>query len=287
MFRHAIFLAFAGVVLAVSLAAAASASPAPSPAATGAATAAPADPCGDTDLLGTTDRPTFGTNPCVVKPQAAIVELGYRNTTTSNGANSARVAGYPLNRYRIGFAPHLELILDLPTDLVTSGATPRSGDSNLGTGLKYEIGYFGSFVHGFAAEAVYPTGSTAFSNGFPSFNGSYQIGGTIARNLGFNLTLGFNSFSSTGPAGGKNVATTAFAPTLIVGGVIAPATKLNVEIANSSSNGPGSSGQYFANVFAQHQVSKGLLIDAEAEQRLTVVHGAHQHYVGAGLAIRI
>jgi hypothetical protein len=22
------------------------------------------DPCGDTDLLATTDRPTFGTNPC-------------------------------------------------------------------------------------------------------------------------------------------------------------------------------------------------------------------------------
>jgi hypothetical protein len=153
--------------------------------------------------------------------------------------------------------------------------------------LKYELGYFGSFVHGFAAEAVYPTGSTAFSDGLPSFDYSYQIGGGIVHNVGFNVTLGFDSFSAPRPAGGGNVATTAFAPTLILGAVVAPQTKLNVELANTSSNGPGSSGQYFGNVFLQHQVAKDLLLDVEAEQRFTVVHGAHQHYVGAGGSIRI
>jgi hypothetical protein len=149
--------------------------------------------------------------------------------------------------------------------------TITSGSGNLGTGLKYEFGYFGGFVDGIAVEAVYPTGSAAFNNkGLPSFNGSYQIGGPIIRNLGFNLTLGFNSFSSPpsppalaggknpsatafgpsliladvapptfgltsvtpGPADGKNVTATAFTPSLILGGVVFPQTKLNVEFAN-------------------------------------------------------
>jgi len=269
-----------------SLVASADPSPAPAPTNTPATTAS--DPCGDTNLLATTDRPTFGTNPCVVKVDDVIAEFGYRNTTTvSNGVNS-ELASYPANRTRIGFAQHLELVLDLPTDLRSNTLGSRvTGDSGIGTGLKYEFGYFGNFVQGIAGEAVYPTGSTAFSNGLPAFNGSYQIGGGIIPNVGFNLTLGFNSFSSVNPAGGKNVGTTAFQPTFILGGLVAPQTKLNVEVANISSQGPGTSGQYFGNVFLQHQVSSFFLLDVEAAQRFTVTNGSHQHYVGAGASIRL
>lgn len=246
-----------------------------------------ADPCGDTNLLATTDRPTFGTNPCVVKPQAAIAEFGYRNVTSS-GPNGASVSSAPNNRDRIGLFPHVELVIDAPSAVrTTSRGAVVSGDSNLGTGLKYEFGYFGNFVHGVAAEAVYPTGSAAFSGGLPSFNGSYQIGGGIVKNVGFNLTLGFNSFSSPNPAGGKNVSTTAFEPTFILGGAIAPATKLNVEIAGNSSGGPGTGGRYFGNVFLQHQFTRNVLIDIEATQRFTVIDGTHSHYVGVGGSLKL
>ncbi len=255
-----------------------------------AATAAPvpaADPCGDTNLLATTDRPTFGTNPCVVKPQEAIVELGYRNTTTS-GADASHVAAFPENRDRIGLLPHVELVLDLPSELrLAASGTTTVGQSNIGSGLKYEFGYFGSFVHGIAAEVVYPTASAPFTNGLPSFNESYQIGGGIVKNVGFNLTVGFNSFATPAAAGGKNASTTAFDPTLILGGAVAPNTKLNVEVANNSSNGPGSSGQYFGNIFLQHQFTRAVLVDVEVEQRLTTVNGTHAHYIGAGGALRL
>jgi hypothetical protein len=263
-----------------------SASADPTPAAT--ATVSPADPCGDSNLLATTDRPTFGTNPCVVKPQTVIAEFGYRNTTTSGTGGGSNLTSYPGNRDRIGLLPHLELVLDTPTSLrLAAAGSLTTGDSNIGTGLKYEFGYFGNFVHGVAAEVVYPTSSAPFSNGLPSFNESYQIGGGIVRNVGFNLTLGFNSFSTPNPAGGKNVSTTAFQPTFILGGMIAPGTKLNVEVANNSSSGPNTSGQYFGNVFLQHQFAKFLLIDAEAAQRFTVVNGNHVHYFGAGGSWRL
>jgi hypothetical protein len=253
-----------------------------------AASVAGSDPCGDTNLLATTDRPTFGTNPCVVKPRDAIIEIGYKNTTTTGDARTSEQSSYPENRDRIGLVKNLELVLDVPTDLrSTASGTSINGLSNLGTGLKYEIGHFGTFVHGVAAEAVYPTGDSRFTNGLPSFNGSYQIGGAILPNLGFNLTLGFNSFSTPGDRSGKNVTTTAFAPSFIVGGRVAPETKLNVEVANASSSGPGTSGQYFGNVFLQHQFSSFLLLDVEVAQRLTVVDGSHQHYVGAGAAVKL
>lgn len=245
------------------------------------------DPCGDTNLLATTDRPTFGTNPCVVKPKHTIVELGYRNTTISAGNASGNVVSYPNNRDRIGIARGLEVVLDLPTDLRARASSGSNGESNVGTGLKYEFGYFGSFVNGIAVEAVYPTAGASVANGLPSYNGSYQIGGGIFRNVGFNLTLGFNSFASPNQVGGKNLGTTAFQPSLILGGVVAPGTKLNIEIANSSSSGIGTSGRYYGNVFLQHQISSGLLLDIEAEQRFTVVNGARERYFGAGGSIRL
>jgi hypothetical protein len=184
--------------------------------------------------------------------------------------------------------PHLELVLDMPSQLrLAANNATIVGQSNIGTGLKYEFGYFGNFVHGIAAEVVYPTASAPFTNGLPSFNESYQIGGGIVKNVGFNLTVGFNSFSTPSGAGAKNVSTTAFDPTFILGGLIAPNTKLNVEVANNSSNGPGTGGQYFGNVFLQHQFTKAVLVDVEVEQSLTTINGAHTHYVGAGGAFRL
>ena len=264
------------------------ADPTPSPEASAAPAVSSADPCGDTNLLATTDRPTFGTNPCVVKVGTGIAELGYRNTTTSSRAGTAHLSVDPQSRDRIGIAKNLEFVLDTPSAAhLTEGGVTTGGGTNLGTGLKYEFGYFNGFVDGIAAEVVYPTGGTPPNNNdLPSFNGSYQIGGPIANNFGFNLTLGFNAFSSPTPAGGKNTSTTAFTPSLILGGVVAPQTKLNFEIANSSSSGPGTSGQYYGNIFLQHQFSKFLLLDVEAAQRLTVVNGTHQFYIGAGGSIR-
>lgn len=40
-------------------------------------------PYGATYLLAWTDRPTFGTNPCFVKPRDAIFEAGYVNSSNS------------------------------------------------------------------------------------------------------------------------------------------------------------------------------------------------------------
>ncbi len=277
-------LASSAVVAFSTAAALAQDAPSPSPSES-AVPNKPADPCGDSNLLATTDRPTFGTNPCVVKTQESVLEFGYRNTITS-GTGASATSTYPENRSRFGLRPNLELVVDTPTLLrVSENGSTAFGVSNIGTGLKYEIGYFGGFVHGFAAEVVLPTGDTAFTNGHSSYNGSYQIGGGIFKNVGFNLTLGFNN--STVQTPGHNGTVTAFAPTLIVGGKIAPDTKLNVEVAGSSANGGGTSGQYFGNVFLQHQFAKYLLLDIEAEQRLTVVSGGHQHYIGAGGSVRL
>lgn len=246
----------------------------------------PDDPCGDSDLLATTDRPTFGTNPCTVKPGAAFVEFGYRNTVTS-GPLGGTASSVPQNRDRAGIVPRVEFVLDTPSAVTATSAGSRaSGSSDLGTGLKYEIGYFHGLVHGIAAEVVYPTAGTPFSNGKPSFDESYQIGGGIVKNVGFNLTLGVDTFSSPNPGGGREVTTSAFQPTFVLGGAIAPRTKLNVELANSSSSGPGTSGRYDGNVFVQHAFTDYLLLDVEAAERFTIVNGTREHYVGFGGSIR-
>jgi hypothetical protein len=222
-----------------------------------------------------------------VKPAAAIAEFGYRNTSTSGG-DAGHVSDVPQNRDRIGLFPRVELVLDVPSALAASGnGLSTSGVSNFGTGLKYEFGYFRSFVHGIAAEVVYPTGDAPLSSSLPSFNGSYQIGGAVAKNVGFNLTLGFNSSSSPNPRTLKNVSSTAFAPTFILGSAIAPQTKLNVEVANISTSGPGTSGQFYGNVFLQHQFAHFLLLDVEAAQRFTIVGGTHEHYFGFGGSVRL
>lgn len=274
----------ASAALVLLMSAAANAQPTPSP----APSAAVADPCGDTDLLATTDRPTFGTNPCVVKYKDTVVELGYRNTTTSDAPNSARSSTYPQPRTRIGIAPNLEVVLDFPSaQHFASNGTLVSGESNIGTGLKYELGYGSRWVHGIAAEAVYPTGSTGFTTGLPSYNGSYQAGYAILPGLGVGGTLGFNTFSSPNPAGGKNVGTTAFTPAFQVGGVIASQTKLTVELAHSTSAGPRTSGQSFADAFLQHAFGRNFLVDINGGTRFNVVNGTHQHYVGAGGSIKL
>jgi hypothetical protein len=67
--------------------------------------------------------------------------------------------------------------------------------------------------------------------------------------------------------------------------LIAPKTKLNVEVADSSS-GPFTSGQFFGNIFLQHRFAKFIVVDVEAAQRFTVVNGTHLSYFGAGGSLR-
>src|SRR5271156_262523 len=99
------------------LAGGANAAPSPAPDAPATPSVPAADPCGDTNLLATTDRPTFGTNPCVVKPQTAILEFGYRNTTVPGSPDASNLTSYPQNRTRIGLIRGVELVVDTPSGL--------------------------------------------------------------------------------------------------------------------------------------------------------------------------
>ncbi len=259
--------------------------------------AAKADPCGG-GLLTTTDRPTFGTNPCVVKQSQAHVEAGYKNQTSSNPTGSSLVT-FPNARLREGLAHNVEFLIDVPTTLTRSasaGPTPDNSFGDVGVGLKWEAGHGKRFVHGLAGEVVFPAATTAFGTGVPSFNGSYQAAYGILPRLGVGITLGFNDFATPlaqttiarSATSFRNPTTLAFTPAFAVGGSIFPTTKISLEIAQNSSQAALRSGSTYGDVFVQQLVFPSVLVDANIGQRFNALpNGSRQHYAGAGIAVHL
>lgn len=248
----------------------------------GRAADAPKDPCGETNLLATTDRPTFGTNPCVVKAANAIFELGYTNSTVG-GVNGAATTTYPSARIRLGLVDRLELVVDLPTQtrVVMRGATV-DGIGDLGLGLKYELGHSDKFVYGLAGEAVLPSGSFPFSVNAPSYNGSAQFGYGIAPRVGVGLTLGFANqpSNSTGTTDRRG---TTFDGAFAVGVGLTPSTKITAELAHVRD--VAHPAQTYGDLFLQQAIGQRYLVDINVGTAFNAIDGVKRHYVGAGLAI--
>jgi hypothetical protein len=241
----------------------------------------PPDPCGATNLLATTDRPTFGTNPCVVKAANAIIEVGYRNLSDPSLASG--VYGFPNARVRAGLFDNVELVIDVPTnERLRRGVPGAQGFSDAGFGLKWEIGHTSNVVYGVAGEAVLPSGSAPFTAQSPSYNGSFQAGWGFAKHAGAGVTLGFVDQPYTASTSLPRRAST-FAGAFAVGYGFTPSTKLTAEVANNRA--PGAVSQTYGDLFLQQLITQRVLIDVNAGTAFNAVIGSKSHYVGGGIAV--
>lgn len=244
----------------------------------------PADPCGS--ILSIVNRPAFGTGVCTVRRGGFDIETGYTNTvTTGAGGGATAVAGQALLRLGTGDS-RFDVEFALPSIARTDvGGAVATGTTDLGIGVKYELGYSGAALWGANLAATLPTGSPGFSAGRTQLSGGFNWAYTLDPTFALSGTLGGDEFAGVDPSG---VARSyfAFMPTLALTAAIPGSTpqQLTVEYAYFSAAGPGLGGRSWIDGIYQRDLSPHLQVDVEYGSSPTAIGGQTQHYVGAGLS---
>jgi Putative MetA-pathway of phenol degradation len=130
-----------------------------------------------------TDRPDV-TNSSIVVPVGSLQNENGIDTSRDHGAHILEGTN---SRWRLGLAPCLEVLVDLPTYVTTLRGAGPSGFSNVAPALKWQLRpLLGKFDLSIAAGAALPTGATAVSG--PGVQPYLQIPWSIALGDGWALT---------------------------------------------------------------------------------------------------
>jgi hypothetical protein len=265
------------VLLAALSSAVALASPSPSP-------SPPSDPCGS--ILSLVTRPTVvTTSVCTVRPGHVLLENGYTNAVAT-GPAGGNTAAYPQSYLRVGtFDPHFEVEFTPPSVEKSSvGAPPViTGSTDIGLGMKYELGYSARWLYGANVSLTIPTGTHAFSAGNAQYTGNFNWGYTVNAILSLAGTVGFNAYSGYN-AGAVAQSYFAFTPSLETSAALPDGSTLNAEYAYFSQAGPNLGSKDLINLFYVRDFGPNVQFDAETGWYPTPVAGQRQHFLGAGLS---
>ena len=114
--------------------------------------------CTQPDSPIETDRPD-ATNSSVVVP---VGSLQNENGIDTSGDHGATILNGANSRWRLGIAPCLEVLVDLPTYVTTLRGAGPSGFSDVAPAVKWQISPLpGKFDLSITAGAALPTGATA------------------------------------------------------------------------------------------------------------------------------
>jgi Putative MetA-pathway of phenol degradation len=120
------------------------------------ASAAAADGCPQPSDPIATDRPDV-TNSSIVVP---VGSLQSENGVNVSGRDGARIFDGSNSRLRLGVAPCLELLVDVPTYFAPVGGLARSGFSDVAPAIKWQISPLpGTFDLSAVVGAAMPTGT--------------------------------------------------------------------------------------------------------------------------------
>ncbi|GAC1573182.1 MAG: hypothetical protein NVS3B7_04290 [Candidatus Elarobacter sp.] len=174
----------------------------------GAAPAAAATPAPDicsTGLSAVVSRPTQTTSVCTVKANHVLLETGYQSQSVVTAGGSYTFFSFPNATIRVGTAlKNVELQVLPPTALRANGQTVLS---DVGAGLKWQIGSTPSFAYGTNVIVTAPTGTdpALTPTGLGSANGTTWIAnanvqGTLGPVFGYGATLGVQRLAAAAPA---------------------------------------------------------------------------------------
>jgi hypothetical protein len=273
-----IVLTLCGVLLAA--AASASAEPAPSP-----SPAPPSDPCGDTALLATIDRPTVGFSACAVKPRTILEEIGYANEQIESAGGHSTSITYPQGFLRFGAARNLELDVIGPAYAVQANAgVVQPGALNSGLGLKWE------FAHNATSEAAidvlqtFGTGNATVGGGTPTTTLNLDFGRSLTQTLGAAMTMGIQS--GTGNAlDGSSARFTALLPSAVVTDQVRENLQFYLEAYGQTRLRPDGGSKFALDGGVQYLFSPRFEIDFEVGRTVTDV--SRSHYYGFGFGVKI
>jgi hypothetical protein len=151
-------------------------------AASGIASAAAAE-CTQPDSSIETDRPDV-TNSSVVVPMGSLQN---ENGIDTSRDHSATILNGTNSRWRLGIAPCLEVLVDLPTYVTTLRGVGPSGFGDIAPVVKWQISPLpGKFDLSITAGAALPTGATAVSG--PGVQPYLQVPWSIALGGGWAVT---------------------------------------------------------------------------------------------------
>lgn len=149
----------------------------------GLTSAATATACTQPDAPIETDRPDV-TNSSIVVPAGSLQSENGVEASRDHGTN---ILSGPNNRWRLGIAPCLEALVDLPSYVTAFRGAGPSGFSDVAPAVKWQISPVpGKFDLSITAGAALPTGATGISG--PGVQPYLQIPWSIALGEGWALT---------------------------------------------------------------------------------------------------
>jgi hypothetical protein len=130
-----------------------------------------------------TDRPDV-TNSSIVVPVGSLQNENGIDTSRDHGAN---ILNGTNSRWRLGIAPCLEVLVDLPTYVTSWRAAGQSGFSDIAPAVKWQISPLaGKFDMSLTAGAALPAGATSVSG--PGVQPYLQVPWSIDLGEGWALT---------------------------------------------------------------------------------------------------
>ena len=139
--------------------------------------------CTHPDAPIETDRPDV-TNSSIVVPAGSLQNENGIDTSRDHGAN---IFNGTNSRWRLGIAPCLEVLVDLPNYVTTLRGAGPSGFGDIAPAVKWQISPVpGKFDLSITAGAALPTGATDVSG--PGVQPYVQIPWSIALGAGWALT---------------------------------------------------------------------------------------------------
>lgn len=246
--------------------------------ATPAPTQAASDPCAP--ILNVVNRPTVTTTACVVKPNKAMIETGYQNTSFDGAGNN--LVTYPRAFLRVGTkVPNLEFDLTPPSYAKQFGI---KGATDVAFGVKYQLGSTDKFVYSVNGGVSAPTGTNGFSAGGTVYDGS--LNASYALNSVFSLagSANFLSQPSVNPATNATTRFRSFQPSLLLTAALPSDTQIFGEVSSlSNANGPGTKTATLYDVGVMHALGKKAVVDLEFGRSPTAATGKYR-YVGFGFS---
>ncbi|GAC1425154.1 MAG: hypothetical protein NVSMB64_32290 [Candidatus Velthaea sp.] len=270
-------LALVLVMLGTARAQTAPATAQPSPSATPGAIS---DPCNA--LLSLVNRPTVTTGSCVVKSNQVMVENGYTNTATT-GTGAGNTVSYPQSFIRVGTkAQNVEVELT-PPSYNRSSTGIGNGGSDLGFGVKWEIGYTAKTVYSVNVAATVPTGAANYTAGDNQYMFSANAGYALTSVFGIAASLASNNLVGTDSAGNLqryNV----FVPSVVLTAGLPNNQQLFAEYAYFSKSSPTLGSRSLIDFGYQRSFGSRTIADVEAGYQLGSLAGSTSKYLGAGIS---
>jgi hypothetical protein len=290
------FVALAPLVALTREPVAAQNAPTPKP----SATPAPAGPCATPALTSLALRPGIGRAPatsgavCVAPRGAVVLGVGYRNQTTV-GLGRQHLEVYPEPVALVGVADRAELILApsliFSRRIGVSGILPPSvGQQDAGVGAQYLLTDRPTTQQALAVFATlptgYPTGSSGFSAGVPTYSFTYTIAVNLSGNLGLSTSQGV-LVASAANALNSVARFVAYQPTINLSYALAAPTTLLLEDQITAPTGPQGPTGNRALLALQQTLSPNVVLDGEYEINVLPPAGFAQHAIGAGVTVRL